>query len=430
MKIVIIGAGSDSFGRGTLVDILSAPELNRADITLSLVDTSERALDIMHKAALRMAEHFGCAMQIEATTDRREALPGADFIVVAVCRKRYELWEQDYRIPMSHGFHHVLGENGGPGALFHTLRSLELIIPICRDIETFCPDAWMLNFTNPEARVLHAINHLTNVKASGFCHGVFYAVKQLAEYLDRPEDSLEVTSAGMNHFFCILKCLDRDTGEDLLPAALAKARVEPAPNLQLFRKMAEIYDVFLFPSDDHIGEYLAYGNSYHGTKWSYGLEQRVLTPETLLEPDTLAEYAAGDRPIDEPWVLRPSGESVVPVIADIFLDRGNRHLAINVLNTGGYIENLPTHSAVEIPGVADATGLHPEHVGPLPETVAAMIRPQLLIHDLVTEAYRTGSRKLLLQAMLLDPVVDSLPKAEKLLDEMLALQVNFFPTFS
>jgi alpha-galactosidase len=429
MKIVIIGAASDSFGRGTLVDILSCDDLKSSDVTLSLVDISERGLEIMHNAAKRMAEHFGSEITIEATTDRTAALPGADFVVISVCQKRFQLWEQDYRIPLSYGFTHVLGENGGPGALFHALRSFELIIPICRDIEALCPDAWVLNFTNPEARVLHAISHLTKVKAAGFCHGVFYGVSKIAEYLGQPEESLQVTSAGMNHFYCILKCLDRETGKDLLPAALAKAKDEPAANLQLFRKFAEIYDVFMFPSDDHIGEYVPFGNSYHGTQWPYGVESWTLAAGPDDKPDTLAEYAAGNRPIDDPWVMRPSGESVVPVICDIAFDRNNRHLAVNVLNREGYIANLPERSAVEVPGRADGAGLHPEHVGALPESVAAFIRPQPLIHDTLTEAYRTGSKQLLLQALLLDPLVNNVPAAEKLLDQMLACQAAFLPTF-
>jgi alpha-galactosidase len=430
MKIVIIGAASDSFGRGTLVDVLSCDDLKSSDVTLTLVDISEPGLELMQNAAKRMAEHFASEITIEATTDRATALPGADFVVISVCQKRFQLWEQDYRIPLSYGFTHVLGENGGPGALFHALRSFEIILPICRDIETLCPNAWVLNFTNPEARVLHAISHLTTVKAAGFCHGVFGGVTKIAEYLDVPEDRLDVTSAGMNHFYSILKCTDRETGADLLPAALAKAKTESAPNLQLFRKFAEIYDVFLFPSDDHIGEYVAFGNSYHGTQWPYGVESWTLSAGADDETDTLAEYAAGERPIDEPWVMRPSGESVVPVICDIALNRGNRHLAVNVLNREGYIDNLPERSAVEVPGLADGEGIHPEHVGPLPETVAAFIRPQLLIHDTLTEAYRTGSKQLLLQALLLDPLVNNVPAAEKMLDQMLACQAAFLPTFS
>jgi alpha-galactosidase len=429
MKIVIIGAASDSFGRGTLVDILSCDDLKGQGVTLTLVDISEPGLEIMHNAAKRIAEHFDSDIAIEATTDRREALPGADFVIIAVSRRRFQLWEQDYRIPLSYGFTHVLGENGGPGALFHALRSFELIIPICRDIEALCPDAWVLNFTNPEARVLHAISHLTTVKAAGFCHGVFYGVQKIAEYLDQPEASLYVTSAGMNHFYCIMQCLDRETGEDLLPAALAKAKEENAPALQLFRKFAEIYDVFMFPSDDHIGEYVAFGNSYHGTQWPYGVESWTLAADETPAPDTLAEYAAGNRPIDDPWVLRPSGESVVPVICDIGLGRSNRHMAVNVLNREGYIDNLPRHSAVEVPGLADSKGIHPEHVGALPEAVATFIRPQLLIHDTLTEAYRTGSKQLLLQALLLDPLVNNVPAAETMLDQMLACQADFLPTF-
>ena len=427
MKIVLIGAGSESFGRGQVADILQHADLQGRDVTLSLVDTDEQALTLMHRVAKRIAEHTGSDIAICATTDRREALVGADMVVVAVSVRRWQLWEQDYRIPLSLGFKHVLGENGGPGALFHALRSFELIIPICRDIETLCPRARLLNFTNPEARVLHAIRTLTDVDAYGFCHGVFTAIEKLSHYTGRPQEQLDIVSAGMNHFYCILKCTDRETGEDLLPEAVAKASVETSPHLQLFARMAGIYGLFLFPSDDHIGEYLSFGSEFHGLRWPYGVESHKLALADPPRDTELADYADGKLPPGDTRILRAGGESPTPVMADILVGRQNDYPAVNVLNDAGYIENLPRDMTVEVPCRVSGAGIEAEHVGELPRTMAAMMQPQCEIIRLLTEAYRTGSKEMLLQAMLLDPVVDNIARAEELLETMLDLQSEFLP---
>jgi alpha-galactosidase len=428
MKIVLIGAGSESFGRGQIADMLQHPDLQGCGVRLTLVDIDKQALALMLRVAKRLAEHAGSDIQIDATTDRREALVGADMVVVAVSVKRWKLWEQDYRIPLSLGFKHVLGENGGPGAIFHALRSFELILPICRDMEEICPKAKLLNFTNPEARVLHAIRTLTNVEAYGFCHGVFGAIEKLVHYTGRTEEQLDIVSAGMNHFFCILKCTDRETGDDLLPKAIAMASVESSPHLQLFARMARIHGLFLFPSDDHIGEYLSFGSEFHGLRWSYGVENYKLTHADPPADTELADYAEGTLPADAPRILRPSGESPTPVIADILVGRENAYPAVNVLNDAGYIENLPRDMAVEVPCRVTSDGdIQAVHVGELPRTMAAMLAPQCEIVRLLTEAYRTGSKKMVLQAMLLDPVVDNITRAEELVDTMLGLQSEFLP---
>src|SRR5574340_254707 len=113
----------------------------------------------------------GLPHAIRSVDDRREALAGASYVITSVAIKRYPLWEQDFRIPLAYGFKHALGENGGPGALFHALRNSELMIPICRDIEKLCPEALLLNFTNPESRIIRAVADLTKVRAVGLCHG-------------------------------------------------------------------------------------------------------------------------------------------------------------------------------------------------------------------------------------------------------------------
>jgi len=430
MKTVIIGAGSISFGRGQIADLLQAKELQGQSNQLVLVDTDEQALERMTSLAMKMKEYTGSDMEITNTTDRTEALPGANYVITAVARKRYQLWEQDFRIPLSYGFRHCTGENGGPGALFHALRSFELILPICRDVERLCPDAWFLNFTNPEARVLHAILHLTKVKAAGICHGYFSVLPYIEKYLNQPASSFKILSAGINHLYILLKAEETATGTDRLPE-LIKMAAEDDEAPPLFRKMAEVFGVFTFPSDDHIGEYLAYGAEYSGVKWHYGIESRPQSAKGESEPsfaDLLNSYANGDIPVDE-LIMSPSGEITVPIITDIEFDTGNFRPAVNVLNTEGYVSNLPTTATIEVPATVDAKGIHPLQVGPIPEPFAALLRTQCAIIALVTEAYRTRSKKLLLQALLLDPNVNSITSAEKMLDEMLRLQSEFLPSF-
>lgn len=426
MKIVLIGAGSRSFGLSQIIDVLICKELCGRGVTLALVDENAPALERMLQIARRIKAHAGSDITIEAATDRTAMLPGADYVVVAVSRQRFKLWEQDFRVPLAFGFQHVLGENGGPGALFHALRSFEIVIPICRDMERLCPGAMLLNFTNPEARVLHAICHLTSVKATGFCHGIFTALNKIAEYAGKPLEALDITSAGMNHFYCILQAKDKATGANILPMLLQKAAHDSSPGISpLFKKFAAIFDVFTFPSEDHIGEYVAFGSEFHGARWKYGQECRAVLREEKPAPDILKLYAEEKLP-----PLRPSGELTVPVICDMALNRGALRPAINVLNTAGYIENLPRDIVVEVPGTVDAQGVHPLHVGSLPESFAAFMRPHFAIHGILTEAYRTRSRKLLLQALLLDPNVNSITRAEQMLDVMLELQRDFLPEFN
>lgn len=194
--------------------------------------------------------------------------------------------------------------------------------------------------------------------------------------------------------------------------------------------MAEVFGVFTFPSDDHIGEYLPFGAEHSGVKWPYGQESRPVSPgPEVPQFSDLEEYTSGRRSLD-PNVLRPSDELTVPIICDMELNRGTFRPAVNVPNADAYAENLPARGVVEVRAIVDTAGIHPLKVGSLPEPFAAYIRTQFSIIELVTEAYRARSRKLLLQALLLDPLVNSIAMAEKMLDDMLELQKDFLPTFS
>jgi alpha-galactosidase len=429
VKIVAIGAGSSSFGRGIIVDTMRSKEMNQLDCTLSLVDINAKALDRMVSLAEHVCKHLGSKINIDGTTDRREALRGADFVITSVAIKRMPLWEQDFRVPISYGFCQALGENGGPGGIFHALRNFELMIPICRDIEALCPEALLLNYTNPESRIVMAINYLTKVKVAGLCHGVNMAHEAASQVLERPIENLKIITGGLNHFFWVLKVVDATTGEDLYPELRRRIAENRPITLQPFvRKLVEIFGYLTIPSDDHVGEYLQFASEFTGSKWPYGLESRRIPKEEASEANWLDPYAYGEKPLDEN-ILRPSGELAIPIILDVVLDRKRWEPSVNVLNDGLYVDNLPRDAVVEVPAIVDAGGIHPEHVGSIPEPLAALNRLEVSIQKAVVEAYRTRSRKLLLQALLLCPQVTSVTKAEKLIDDMLELQKDYLPEF-
>jgi len=441
MKIVIIGAGSISFGRGQIADILQAKELNSKEkpVILSLVDINEKRLERTLKLAEKIKKYLNSSIKLEATTDRTKALKGANYVIISVAINRMPLWEQDFRIPIAFGFKHNFGENGGPGALFHALRNFELIIPICKDIEKICPNAQVFNFTNPEARILHAISHLTKVKAIGLCHGVFMGIDFIAKMLKRHPSEFEVRSAGRNHLYVCLKDIAKKTGNDILPEIKKKAlKYKNSP--PLFKKILEIFDVFVFPEERHIGEYFSFGSNYSGIMWEFGIESYKITKRKnssifystspwMFTEKEIEKYISGEKKIDNK-IISLSGEIAIPIICDIEFNRKNRYPAINIVNQQKLIENLPEHGVIEIPAKVDGKGIHPEKIGKIPEPFAAFIRRQHEIHLILTEAYRLKSKKMLLQALLLDPYVDNIPQAEKMLDYFLWIQKDFLPEFN
>lgn len=431
LRIVAIGVAS-GFGRGTLAEILGTPEFNALDCTLVLVDINAESLERMYRFGLLLKEHLRSAVKIEMTTDRRKALPGANYVITSVAIKRYPLWEQDFRLPLAYGFKHVLGENGGPGALFHAMRNYELMLPIARDMEKYCPNALLLNFTNPESRIIMAISKMTKIRSVGLCHGVMGAREGIARILNKPLSSLDIVSGGINHFFWVTKIADKKTGKDLYPKLRQRVLNDPGcPDAPpLVRKMMEIYGCYTYPSDDHIGEYLSFAYEFAGIKWHYGQECKPVPriAEPPQEGHGIEPYVDGAKPLDE-WATRKSGELAIPIILGVELNRGNWECAVNVPNTGGYVANMEPDAIVEVPAIIDKRGVHPQMVGRLPEALAAFCNRQVSIQKMLVEAYAQRSRNLLLQTLLLDPLVDNVSRAEQMLDDMLELQKDYLPKF-
>ncbi|MBD3306958.1 hypothetical protein GF339_11080 [candidate division KSB3 bacterium] len=452
IKIVLIGAGSKEFSRRLIHDLVLDQELAHAvRLEVVLVDINPHSLAPMLGYARRCVEVTGAPVTFSATKHRENALPGADFVLLSVAIGRMELWEQDFRVPRAFGIRHIYGENGGPGALFHALRNYRLIFPILHDIERFCPEAYLLNFTNPEARILTAILTLTNIKAIGLCHGFYGFHRIVQKVLNRPTDELDIRTAGMNHFYTYYHITEKATGRNLIPEFEHKLAAQPDLLAPLNRFLWDTFGILGYDDEYHVGEYLSYAPEFTDMRWRFGIENRKVLPTddpvtswtafrawqqntdvgTLLASNLLTrddEYLHGQRLPDD-TVLVPSGELAIPVIGDIVLDRKTLRPSVNLFNTDGYIANLARDGCIEVPAVVDADGIHPEHVGPLPEGFAAQIRLQHSIHKLLVDAYVRKSKPLLLQALLLDPVVDSARNAKKCLDAMLDLQAEYLPEF-
>ncbi len=446
--IVVIGAGSVSFGRSVITDLALEESLREFAVSLRLVDIDELALRRMYQLALLVKEKTKAShLVISATTKREEALSCADYVIVSVAEKRFALWEKDFYIPLSFGFKQVYGENGGPGAAFHTLRSIHLMMPICRDMERWCPEALILNYTNPESRVCLAIHKLTSLRAVGLCHGPMTTWEVVSEILGRPKEDTVVTIGGINHFHWVLGIQDSQ-GKDLMPEF--KLRIHDAlPRLNPFvQTMYKIYGFLPYPALSHPEEYVHFAYSFTGPllfRWGigevarplnatvedleYAIEGRPGMPSYELwcreEARTIEAIVIGEKPLPQDF-LKPSGELAIPIISSIEHDLHRREIAANVVNEGA-IAQLSAEAIVEVPIMVDGEGVHPLPVGALPPAIAAMCQLQIAIQELLVEAYRERSKRLLLQALLLEPTVSDVKRAREMMEVMLHVEREYLP---
>ncbi|HIU31455.1 MAG TPA: alpha-glucosidase/alpha-galactosidase [Candidatus Caccousia avistercoris] len=415
-KIVFIGAGSMSFGVPTFRDIFTTEKLRGA--TLWLVDIDPENLERMYGLALKMNEVSGLALHIEKTENRREALPGADFVINSLAIERCDLWKHDFQVPKKYGIRHCLGENGGPGALYFTMRTLPLILEITKDMEELCPNAWFLNFSNPETRIVLGVNMFTRIKCVGLCHGIFMAQHDIAEILGREPGDIQVFGAGMNHFQWILSIRDKNTNEDLYPEFRRKeAEFDPAFR-PYSRKMFHFFGLYPTCSDDHLGEYQAYGYEAgeHGYDFEWDAQERVRMKQEI------AEVMAGTRDVRE-W-LHPSGEQAIELLTAIYFNE-RKCIPSAIVYNGGAISQLPPDVAVEIPIVADGDGVHKTVVENLPDGIVGLLNMQVSPQRLSVRAAVNGSKDLALQALLCDPVINSTQAAVQINDELFEINRKY-----
>ena len=452
VKFAIIGAGSMCFCPATVTDILLNEAFNSLDqVEIYLMDIRSDALDVSKNYCEKISEKLGRKVLINASVNLAEAVYGADFVITAIEVDRYHYWSQDFHIPRRYGFRQIYGENGGPGGMFHTLRNLPPILEIAHAMETGCPDAWLLNYTNPEAKLVEGVSKLSKIKAVGLCHGEQMGMHQLAAFLQMPIEQIGASPVGLNHFGWFTKVWDKKTGEDLYPKLREQEKkADPLAHWDewaLPRIMLRTYGLWSYPGANHIGEYIAWSDGFlAGASVQYYFDPASEHPwdnkktppfiysmsgyvtEKALFPPLSDEngydgYAAS---FDSAREAHLSGEYGIPIAEAIFFDKPAEIGAVNMPNHS-FASDLLEGMVIELPALADGQGIHPHKCDPLPAAVSSMINTQGTIHQLIIEAYKEKSRNKLLQAVLLDPTVSSYQNAVAMINELCELQKDILP---
>jgi alpha-galactosidase len=457
-KIVVIGAGSASFGTNTLATMMRDQKLRRSE--LALVDRNLGTLEIVGSLAERLNHEWQSGMQISLFDRDEDALDGAEFVVLSIeAPHREALWRSDYEIPLRYGVRQPYAENGGPGGFAHAARNIGPVMEIVKHMEQACPDAWLVNFTNPMTRICDAVSRFSKVKVVGLCHQILagYAMvgKALAKDLDifvpqgftschaSPEfsplrrqveaqalEKIQIQAAGLNHFTWMISLHDRRSGKDLYP--LFKQRwADLDPSFEpLTRRVYDTFGLFPIPGDEHLCEYLPWASDPLTKPWQkYDL--------SLYDWDAWAErrdrvhqemyaMATGELSVDD--LLETNSEGASEIIENIAGAGTHYHLAVNLPNMG-QIANLPGGAIVETPGIVTGGGVHAVSQGPLPEPVAELCRRELAVGMLCVDAAIHGDRQAALQCLLLDPVITDLEIAENVLDDYLQAYQKYLPQF-
>lgn len=445
-KITLVGAGGMAFGPTMVNDVIHTPAL--AGSRLVLHDVDEARLLRAYAFAAKLNAACGAPIVLDRTTDAADALDGADFVMSSAEHGRFRYRRQDYEVPNRHGARQINGENGGPGAVFHTLRSVANTLSICRDIERHCPDTFLVNLSNPLSRVALAIERTTELRTVSMCHEMPNGVARLAHFLRRDKRDIEAAASGINHFTFFTELRDRHTGEDLLPqvrALFAKRFFDYHPlTVAAVRRLGaigplgalgdEIYQPLvvhlvreygLVPCsiDSHIGEYLPFTADV--ADWYPS------------RPDVMARFSAFTERLSE-WVAETSvplplhrvghsSEEVVPIIAALWTGEPARVMAVNVPNRG-YVPDIDEGAIVEVGATVDGDGVHPDTVAPVGEPLAGWIAPQLHLQDLLVRASIEGDRDLAFQALVEDPLSPSDERAcRAMFDELCELQAEHLP---
>lgn len=441
MKISLIGAGSLSFGIGTLKDIYLNNKLCNENLEVSLMDIDKENLEEVFTFSKKLFTKTN--VRVRKTADLYETLANADYVIVAIEVDRYKYWSQDFHVPRLFGSTQAYGENGGPGSMFHTLRNLEPILEIAYAMEMYCPEAWLINYTNPEAKLIQALNHFTNIRCVGLCHGFDMGIAQIAEILKLNPSKIEAEGGGLNHFGWFITLKHKETQEDLYPLLKEKLQnlgfLHEYDHLYLSRLMLDLYGYFPYPGTNHIGEYVRYGQDYYlgnQTQFNYNPMRETLDSDIDFEERfiySIDKYSFDDKEKVDPYEINDlsniqiSGEVGIPLVEALYYGTELKINAVNMANNGAF-KFITDESVIETQAIVKNSEIRfiPYELE-LPTAVVSFTQLQCNIHKLLIEAYEEKSRDKLLQAIMLDPQAPSLNQAVAMIDLIFEMQSELLP---
>ncbi len=431
-KIAMIGAGSLVFGKTLMADMLATPALAGSEYRLMALTRTR--LDHMHAFVNRMIQDNGVDAAAVATTDRREALRDADYVIVMIQAGGVEEFRQDYEIPLKYGVDQCIGDTLGPGGVFRALRHIPALLDIAQDMRDLCPNALLLNYANPMAMCGWALGRVPGLRFVGLCHGVQTTMDLIASYVDVPKDQIDFLAAGINHMAWFLK-LEHD-GRDLYP--VLKANFEKPGyyvNEKVRGEVLRHFGYFMTESSGHLSEYLPYFRKNR-------LALDLYCDEPAFGGETGAYYhycamlaekfAATDALSIESTELEPRSAEYCSRILEACETGRVFRLNGNIRNDR-FIANLPEGCCVEVPIDVDRRGLHPLAVGALPPQCAALNMTNVLVQGLAVEAHFQGDPELVMQAVALDPLTAATLTLKEIRDmtaEMLQVEARWLPQFA
>jgi len=435
-KIAFIGAGSMGFTRALVRDILTFPLLK--DSTLVLMDIDRQRLEFSRKAVQILIERGNYPAKVVATTDRAEAIKGADAVVCTILSGGVEIWRYDIEIPKRYGIDTNVGDTRSVSGVFRALRTIPVMVGIVKDMEKHCPDAILLNYTNPMSMLCRAMQRKSSIKLTGLCHSVQGTAMMLANWIGATMDEITYVCAGINHqaWYVQFKRNGRDAYGAIRKAVTANRKIY---NEEIVRNEMFLHlDYYVTESSGHNSEYnwwfrkrpdLIEKYCTHGTGWNPGVYAYILD-----------EY----RRMDKTW--KKNVRDWFAQGAPLSLERGHEYAAHiinarmggemfkfngNLPNTG-LITNLPPDVCVEAPVLADRRGFNAIHVGALPPQCAALNNISVAVEEMAVEAALTGDPRLVFQAVAYDPLsaaVLSLAEIKKMVQEMLRKNKAYLPQF-
>jgi len=459
-KVTFMGAGGFSFPARLTFDILSFPELQ--DSTISLMDISQKNLDRTHRLLEGAIKRLGMPAKLEATTDRREALDGADYVIITWQVGGIDAYTPDVEIPRKYGIDQCVGDTLGPGGVFRGVRSIPAYLEVCKDMKELCPDALMITYANPMSINTWAVAD-TGVKCVGLCHSVQGTSHMLASILGIPYEEVSFKCYGINHQAWFTEFYHK--GKDVYPE-LRRVMDERSPSpgagvglgesidkseTDLAVDHGEVYHqervrteimrtfgYFQTESSHHASEYLMWFrknkemvDSYIKKRWDY--YQICLNHDFERQEKWIEEVSAP---------LRCSGEYGARIVHSMETDT-KRVIYGNVPNYGPprtlpgtpaahLIPNLPQNCIVEVACLVDRNGIQPTVPGPLPDGCASINRMSINVQELAVKAGVTGDKELLHQAIALDSLTGAqltLPRIREMVDEMFEAEKKWLPQF-
>ena len=427
-KVCFVGAGSTVFAKNLLGDILSFPEL--AGSSISLHDIDAERLSTSALVAHRIAETLDVAPTIEASTDRRQALEGADYVITMFQVGGYEpATVTDFEIPKRYGLRQTIADTLGIGGIMRGLRTIPVLVDLGHDMEEVCGDATLLNYVNPMAMLCWAVDRATSIDTVGLCHSVQGTAAQLADDLGVPVDEIRYRCAGSNHMAFYLE-FERETAEgrvDLYPELAVRALGEmpkrhgylsEAVRYEMFRRLG----YFVTESSEHFAEYVPWfikaGRDDLIDRFGIPLDEYPRRCEFQIAGWDEQRRRLEDP--DAPLRVRRSPEYGSEIIHS--METGTPRVIYGNVPNRGLISNLPDGCCVEVPCLVDANGVQPTVVGALPPQLAALMQTNINVQSLTVEAVLEGRRDHVLHAAMLDPHTAAeldLDQIESLVDDLI-----------